>query len=137
MKNIFNILFSITLLGFVFLNSCKEDVIPTTAEIRVVNTDGDPVPFADVMLTCTSSVNLPCEIEIIAQADEEGIYKKDFDLPKVLKVVAAGNLYDTIITGILPDTSMTFIKDTICGETFISIKPEQVSVQTIILYDCK
>jgi hypothetical protein len=136
MKNIFNILVSTALLGFVFLYSCKNEVEPTTAEIRVVNADGEPVPFADIILTCTSSVNLPCEIEIIAQADEGGIYKRDFDLPKVLSVISAGNLYDTIITGVLPDTTMTFIKDTICGETFISIKPEQVSVQTIILYDC-
>ena len=137
MKNLFNIVVFLTTLGLLFVISCKKDVTPTIAEIRVFTEDGDPVPFADITLTCTSSVNKPCEIEIIANADKNGIYTKEFELPQVLEVTAAGNIYDTIITGTLPDTTMTFVKDTICGTTFISIKPEETSVQTITLYDCK
>ncbi|MGB0391136.1 MAG: hypothetical protein ACPGRC_06575 [Salibacteraceae bacterium] len=136
MKNIFNIFVSFALLGMLFVVSCKEEVPPTTAVIKVVTEDGDPVPYADILLTCTSSVNQPCDIEIIAKADEKGEYTRDFDLPKVLEVTAAGNIYDTIITGTLPDTQMIFVKDTICGNTFISIKPETTSTQSVTLYDC-
>lgn len=137
MKNIFNIVVLAAVVGFVFVSSCKKDPEPTIAEIKVVTQDGVPVPFANVTLTCTSSVNLPCEIEITGKADENGVYAKEFDLPKVLIVTAAGNIYDTIISGTFPDTTMTLIRDTICGQTTISIKPEQTSTQKVILYDCK
>lgn len=136
MKNIFNIVVFTAVVGFVFVSSCKKDPEPTIAEIKVVTQDGVPVPNANVTLTCTSSVNLPCEIEIHGVADENGVFTQEFDLPKVLIVNAAGNLYDTIISG-FPDTTMTLIKDTICGQTTISIKPEQTSTQKVILYDCK
>ena len=55
----------------------------------------------------------------------------------VLLITAAGNIYDTIITGTIPDTTLTLVKDTICGFSTISIKPEQTTVQKVILYDCK
>ena len=137
MKNLFNIVVLTAIVGFVFISSCKNDPEPTIAEIKVVTQDGDPVPYATVVLTCTSSVNLPCEVEIHGKADASGVYTKEFDLPKVLLVSAGGNIYDTIITGVLPDTTMTLIRDTICGTTTISIKPEQTSSQRVILYDCK
>lgn len=136
MKNIFNIFVSFTIAGLIFVASCKEEVSPNTAVINVYTEDGDPVPFADILLTCTSSVNQPCTIEIVAKADANGQYTRDFDLPKVLEITAAGNIYDTIITGTLPGTTMVFVKDTICGTSFISIKPEETSVQSITLYDC-
>ena len=137
MKGIFGFVVSVAVVGLVFITSCKEKVEPTIAEVRVVTESGDPVPYAYIMLKCTSSVNLPCEIEIIAKTDKDGIYVREFELPKVLEITAAGNIYDTIITGTLPDTTMTLVKDTICGTSFISIKPEQTSIQSITLYDCK
>ncbi|MFT5878424.1 MAG: hypothetical protein ACI8SA_002291, partial [Dokdonia sp.] len=70
-------------------------------------------------------------------ADENGVYSREFELPKVLEVTSAGNIYDTIITGTLPDTQMTLSKDTICNTSFISIKPEETSILSITLYDCK
>lgn len=137
MKSVFNIVTVLFVIGFVFIVSCKKTTDPTVAEIVVVTKDGNPVPFADILLTCTSSVNLPCEIEIKGSADRNGFYKREFDLPKVLQVTAAGNIYDTVINGVLPDTTMIITKDTICGTTFISIKPDQTSRQTITLHDCK
>ncbi|MFT6323984.1 MAG: hypothetical protein ACJAWO_001542 [Halieaceae bacterium] len=137
MKNIFNIVVSFTVLGLLFVVSCKPEITPTIAEIRVVTEDGIPVPFANILLTCTSSVNQPCDIEIEGTADENGVYSREFELPKVLEVTSAGNIYDTIITGTLPDTQMTFSKDTICNTSFISIKPEETSILSITLYDCK
>lgn len=120
----------------VFVSSCREEVEPTIAQITVVTKDGDVVPFADIILSCTSSVNRPCEFELIGKADKDGVFTHEFDLPKVLEITASGNIYDTIILGSLPDTTMIFIKDTVCGTSLISIKPEQISPITITLYDC-
>lgn len=136
MKSIFNIVVSLSLVGFLFILSCKKEVVPTIAEIRVLTEEGEMIPYADILLTCTSSVNLPCEVEIIGKADKNGIFSYEFDLPKVLEVTAAGNIRDTQISGILPDTTMIITKDSVCNTSFISIKPEQTSVQTIILYNC-
>ena len=137
MKNIFQLLFTTLLVGVIFVTSCKKDPEPTIAEVRVVTSDGEPVPNANVTLACTSSVNKPCEVEITGIADKNGVFTHEFDLPSVLLITAAGNLYDTIINGTIPDTTLTFVKDTICGFSTISIKPEQTNVQTVILYDCK
>jgi len=137
MKNIFNIVVFTVAIGFIFVSSCKKDVEPTIAQIKVLTKDGVPVPNADVLLTCTSSVNLPCEIEITGKTDENGVFTKEFDLPKVLIVNASGNIYDTQYIGDFPDTQWIITKDTICGQTTISIKPEQTSTQKVILYDCK
>lgn len=135
MKNVFNIVVIACVAGFAFISSCKKEIVPTIAEIRVITQDGEPVPFAEILLTCTSSVGLPCEIEIEGQANADGIYTKEFDLPKVLLVSAGKLVADTTYVGIPPVPVIT--TDTICGSTTISIKPEQTSVQQVILYDCK
>ena len=137
MKNVFNVFIFLFLSGFLFIMSCKDKTEPTIAEIRVINQLGEPIPYADVVLACTSSINKPCEIEIIGVADKNGVYEHTFDLSKVLTIYASGNRHDTQITGIQPDTIMTITKDSICGESLISIKPEQTTVQTITLFDCK
>ena len=125
-------------LGVVTMFSCKKNNDPTIAEVHAVDSDGNPVPYVDVILSCTSSYDppLPCEVYIVGKADEKGVFSHETDLPKVLRVYASTMLRDTIITGILPDTTMTIIKDSICGETFISIKPHETTVQTVVLYDC-
>ena len=137
MKNVFNIVVFFSLMGFVFITSCKDKTPPTVAQVKVINQVGEPVPYADVVLACTSSINQPCDVEIIGVADENGLFERTFDLSQVLTVYAAGNRHDTQITGVLPDTIMTITKDSICGESLISIKPEQTTLQTITLYDCK
>lgn len=136
MKNLFTIVAVLILSGFVFITSCKKEVIPTVAEIRVVDENGDPVPFADITMSCTSSVNLPCEVEIFGTTDKNGVYQKEFDLPSVLHVYTATRVNDTTIIGIPPNVTIIIESDSICGESFISIKPEQTSVQKIIMYDC-
>ena len=137
MKNIFQLTLSTLFIGIIFVTSCKKDPEPTIAEVRVVTSEGEPVPNADVILSCTSSVNQPCEVEIIGKAVKNGVFTHEFELPSVLLITAAGNIYDTIITGTIPDTTLTLVKDTICGFSTISIKPEQTTVQKVILYDCK
>ena len=137
MKNVFNIVVFFSLISFVFITSCKDDTPPTIAQVKVLNQLGEPIPNADVVLACTSSVNQPCDIEIVGVADENGLFEHTFDLPQVLTVYASGNRHDTQILGVLPDTTMIITKDSICGESLISIKPEQTSLKTITLYDCK
>lgn len=136
MKHLFTIISVITIASTAFIASCKEDPAPTIAEIRVVDEDDNPVPYADVILACTSSLNLPCEIEIVAEADQFGVYRREFELPSVLQVISEGVLYDTTIIGIPPNETIVIDSVEVCGETFISIKPEQTTVQTVILYPC-
>ena len=136
MKNLFTIVAVLVLSGFVFITSCKKEVTPTIAEVRVVDEDGEPVPYADITMSCTSSVNLPCEVEIFGTTDKNGVYQREFDLPAVLHVYTATRIYDTVIVGVPPNHTITITEDSICGESFISIKPEQTSVQKIITYIC-
>lgn len=136
MKNLFTIVAVLILSGFAFITSCKKEVTPTIAEIRVVDEEGEPVPYANITMACTSSVNLPCEVEIIGTTDKNGVYQKEFDLPSVLHVYVGSRRIDTVIIGVPPNHTFDITNDSICGESFISIKPEQTSVQKIITYIC-
>lgn len=132
MKNLFNLVGVLIVVLIVFVTSCKEDLDPTVVEIQVVTDSGEVVPFADVLLSCTSSVNLPCDIEIDGTTDANGKYTREFDLPQVLQVTVGKLVNDTDYT--LGGIVVT--QDTICGNSFVSIKPEETSRATIILYDC-
>ncbi len=138
MKTLFKISFFLLIGMSVFALSCKKNNDPTVGEIHAVDKDGNPVPYVDVVLSCTSSYDPPepCEIHHEGQADAKGVFRYKTDLPKVLRVYASTMLRDTIVTGVLPDTTVTIIKDSICGETFISLKPHETTVQTVVLYDC-
>ena len=85
MKSVFNIVVSFILIGLLFMISCKKEVVPTIAEVRVVTEEGEMIPYADVLLTCTSSVNLPCEVEIIGKSDKNGVFTYEFELPKCIR----------------------------------------------------
>jgi hypothetical protein len=114
--------------------SCKEEVAPTVLEIQVLNEDGDAVPNADIVLACTSSVDLPCNVEIIGQTDENGFYSKEFDLPKVLEISVSAIVLDSQLLGL---TGMWQIKkDSVCGGSFVSIKPEETTHASVIAYNC-
>ncbi|MDR9398125.1 hypothetical protein [Salibacter sp.] len=125
------------LIGFVACeNDDDEDDAPTIAEIRTLDTDGEAVADATVLLTCESSVNRPCDIEIEGKTNQNGVYTREFELPKVLKVNAYKVLSDTQVTGVFPDTNITVTYDSICGEAYISIIANEKSRQSIVLYEC-
>lgn len=131
MKNVFNIVGLLFIGLMVTVSSCKEEVAPTILEVQVVTDSGDIVPFANILLTCTSSVNLPCDIEIISNADENGKYTREFDLPKVLQVTVQDTILDTTYTSF----GAPIITETpVLGQSFVSIKPEETSRATIIVY---
>ena len=132
------LLFAIFIVSAASFSSCKDDIGPAIAEIQVVDSVGNIVPFANILLTCTSSTNppKPCDIEVITKAESNGKYRKEFDLPLVLKIVASSIVADTTILGVLPDTTMIVTRDSICGETFITVKEDQTNYQTVVLYGC-
>jgi hypothetical protein len=134
MKGLFHYVGILLIAATVFVTSCKEEVAPTVLEIQVVTDSGEVVPYADILLTCTSSVNKPCEIEIMAQADANGFYTREFDLPKVLEVTVGAMLVDSMLVGIPPVWVVE--EDSVCGASFVSIKPEETTRATVIAYDC-
>lgn len=109
----------------------------TRGQVMVLNSDGDRVPRANVALTCESSLDRPCDINFSGKTDEDGIYEREFDLPKVLKVNAYKVVMDTTIEGTVPDTTRTISKDSLCGETYISIIEGETNRQTVTLFSCE
>lgn len=121
------------------MSSCKDDVGPAIAEIKVVDSLGNAVPFANLTMVCTSSTNppRPCDIEIQTVTSESGKYRKEFEHPSVLRVIASSIQSDTVITGVLPDTTQVISRDSLCGETFITIKEDETNTKTVVVYVCK
>lgn len=133
MKNLFGIVSGLLVVTTLFISSCKEEVPPTILEVQVVTDSGNVVPYANILLTCTSSVNLPCDIEIEGNADQNGKYKREFDLPKVLEVTISDTILDTVYIGTNPIPII--IEKAVFGSSFVSIKPEETSRATIIVYE--
>ena len=133
-KHIFAFLFLISL-GFVSCNNDEEDTI---AQINVVNEEGQRVGNAAVAFTCQSSYDppRPCNIQITGQANSSGFYERKFDLPAVLVVSAFRVVRDTTVVGVLPDTTMIITRDSLCGESFISIQEGETTKKTVVVYEC-
>lgn len=108
----------------------------TVGEVMTLDSDGEIVSGSTVKLDCESSINQPCDIEITGITDETGIFRREFELPMVLRVRAHRIVVDTTVEGTLPDTIQTITRDSICGETYISIIEGQVNRQTVVLFNC-
>ncbi len=123
---------------FIACSSDDDDIDEdaTVGEIMTLNADGERVAGSTVRLDCESSINQPCDVEFTGLTDEQGIFRREFQLPKVLRVRAHKIVIDTTVEGTLPDTNQIITRDSICGETYISIIESQVSRQTVVLFSC-
>lgn len=123
---------------FVACNNDDDDVDEdaTVGEVMTLDAEGEVVGGSTVSLDCESSINQPCDIEITGTADENGIFRHQFKLPKVLRVRAHKIVIDTTVEGTLPDTNQIITRDSICGETYISVIEGEVSRQTVVLFNC-
>lgn len=135
---IFKIIAATTLsLGLVF-TACNKEEEGATAEVHVVTEKGALVPNALVYLDCESSKTppQPCNIHVEGVADENGIFIHEFKQPSVLKITAFKIYADTQVLGVLPDTTLVITRDSLCGESFISVLEGEASKQTVVLYEC-
>lgn len=123
---------------FVACNNDDDDVDEdaTFGEVMTLDADGDIVSGSTVRLDCESSINQACDIEITGITDANGIFRRQFQLPMVLRVRAHKIVVDTTVEGTLPDTNQIITRDSICGETYISIIEGEVSRQTVVLFEC-
>lgn len=128
----------LTIVGAASMTSCKDDIGPAIAEIQVVDSVGNAVAGANITLVCSSSTNppKPCDVEVKGTASESGKFRKEFDHPSVLRIVASSIVSETTILGVLPDTTIVITNDSICGEAFITIKEDETNRKTVVLYGC-
>lgn len=135
---IFKIIAATTLsLGLVF-TACNKEEEGATAEVHVVTEDGLSVPNALVYMDCESSKTppQPCNVHIEGATDDLGIFVQDFDQPAVLKITSFKIFADTQVLGVLPDTTLIITRDSLCGESFISVLAGESNKQTVVLYEC-
>ena len=119
--------------------ACKKDDDDDTtgiAQILVVNTEGEHVPYAIVEMECESSIDKPCDVFVTGYTDATGFYETEWTYNKVLKVNAYKVVTDTQVLGTLPDTTQVITADSTCGETYISIKTGETTQQYVVLYEC-
>ena len=79
------------------MTSCNNDEDPTVAELIFIDLDSNMVPNVEIVLDCTTSLQLPCNVHIEGQSDESGRYSRVFDEPKILNV--NGKAYTEILDG--------------------------------------
>ncbi len=122
-----------------FVGCNNDDDDPTIAEIYAVNEAGEVIQNANVSLVCESSVNpaQPCIVGDTGRTNSTGLFRSEFALPAVMKITSFKVTADTQIFGILPDTSMIITRDSLCGETFITVLEGDINRQTVVLYECK
>lgn len=117
------------------LQSCEDEIEPTTAQIYVIDEEGNPVSDANVILACTSSINKICDIELEGVTNSKGKVVFDLELPAVLQVEASKVVYDTNMVG-WPNPIPEITLDSVCGNTFISVLQEEVNTKTVVLFSC-
>ena len=109
----------------------------TIAQIMTLDPEGKTIPDVNIRLVCETSTERPCEIDIRGKSNSAGMFEKEFVLPKVLRVNAHKIVLDTVITGVPPNTQTDIVRDSICGQTYISIVEGTTSRQTVVLFSCE
>lgn len=128
-------LFAFLTLVILGLFSCEAEVEPTTAEIYVIDEEGNPVANANVNLVCTSSVNKPCTVDLIGITNSNGKVVFDLELPAVLAVEVSKVTMDTNMVG-WPNPVPEITEDSICGNSFISVLLEEINTKTVVVQSC-
>jgi len=126
----------VCLLGVAAIGCDDDDDDPTIGQVIVKTVDDNVVPEAAVILECESSENRECNILIEGVSDENGMFEVKRDLSQILRVTSYKIVFDTNIEGLIPDTTVTITRDSICGESFITFVEGETSRQTVVLYSC-
>lgn len=131
--------FSFALFGFLvvlpLLFSCESD--PTKAEILVIDSLGEPVAEATVILYCIDQPNQrPCVVKDTQLTSESGRTVHVFENPSVLKIRAFK--YDVIAkdTGVFPNIGTILVGDTLCADGFITLEEFKTVDETVVLRIC-
>lgn len=110
------------------LTSCRKNSGPSTATIRVLDTNKRPIIGATVRLFCTEDL---CIVEDTGFSDANGESEHEFDLHSVLKVQA----WKQISTRFqLNDSTAVDTFYTLYGETWVRLEENDRVVQEITLF---
>ena len=123
------------LVVFPLLYSCESD--PTRAEIVVIDSAGEAVNEATVILYCIDQPNQrPCVVKDTQLTNEAGRTEHDFENPAVLKIEAFK--YDVVArdTGVFPNIGTILVGDTLCADGFITLEEYETVEETVVLRIC-
>jgi len=126
----------VCLMGIAGVGCNNDDDDSTIGRVIVRTVDDNAVPDATVILECESSINKECNILIQGISDENGVFEVERELSQILRVTSYKIVFDTNIEGIIPDTTLTITRDSICGESFLSFVEGETTSQTVVLYSC-
>lgn len=118
-----------------FLYSCESD--PTRAEILVLDSLGEPIEEATVILYCIDQPNQrPCVVKDTQLTSAAGRTEHDFENPAVLKILAFK--YDVVAkdTGVFPNIGTILVGDTLCADGFITLEEYKTVEETVVLRIC-
>lgn len=132
-KTLFSLISMFLVLG-AFTTSCDNTPGPGTAEVKVLDNNGQLQKRVPVKLFCTEP---ECVVIREGRTNDLGVFTESFDLPVVLRVRAVR--YDTTITyeGLEPNLIKKTKIDSLCGEGFIQVENDEVAAETITILDCK
>lgn len=125
-------------IGFTFSTvSCKKEK-PPEAEITVVDSSGNPIEKARVVLFCVQrpEETRECVIRDTQFTDIVGKTKFVYDNPAVLKMDVWKEDVVVKTTGKHPDIVVTRVGDTLCAEGFVNLEMDEVTEQTVIVNLC-
>lgn len=137
------LLANLPLIALVFLisgvgfTSCGEDQ-PTEAEIFVIDSLGDPVEEAQVILYCVDQPNkTPCVVQDTQTTDAAGRTLHAFENPAVLKILATKEMVVCRDTGIFPNIGTVCEGDTLCAEGFVTLEEYEKVQESVVLLICR
>jgi len=115
--------------------SCESN--PTKAEVLVIDSLGEPVAEATVILFCIDQPNQkPCVVKDTQLTSAAGRTEHEFENPAVLKIEAFK--YDVVArdTGTFPNIGTILVGDTLCAEGFITLEEYETVDETVVLRIC-
>lgn len=114
----------------------KDDIGEATASISTVDSLNQPLTDVHISVACTTIDKTPCSVRLSGKSNSSGKFDFTYDYAMVLKINAYKIISETTIVGIPPNTVETITTDSVCAETFVSIKPNETTSKLVKLYSC-
>ena len=114
----------IMLTGF---TSCTKSTDTSTAVVRVVDPNGDPIVGAKVRVYCTEAL---CQVDDTDFSDANGESEYEFELPAILKIQASKEIATTVQLNPTTYVASTY---TLYGEGWVRLESNGTVVQEVTL----
>ena len=108
--------------------SCTKNSDTSTAVVRVVDTNGDPIVGAKVRVYCSEAL---CQVEEQSFSDANGESEYEFELPAILKIQASKEIATTVQLNATTSVASTY---TLYGEGWVQLEDNDRVVQEVTLF---